>query len=110
MWAGVRELLHCSRKPAGAGDFLAISHGLSGAYRRVVWFSFAALAWALWNIQNKLTMEGVLIGKPADALYKMIIYMQQWRMLVKWKDRGLVDAAMETLRRLHAELAATTVH
>jgi hypothetical protein len=54
-------------------------------------------------------MEGVLIGKPADALYKMIIYMQQWRMLVKWKDRGLLDAAMETLRRLHAELAAPAV-
>nr|XP_051229140.1 uncharacterized protein LOC127346942 [Lolium perenne] len=108
MWAGVRELVHCSWNPAGVGDFLAICHGLSGAYRRVVWFSFAALAWALWNIRNKLTMEGVLIGKPADALYKMIIYMQQWRMLVKWKDRGLVDAAMETLRRLHGELATST--
>jgi hypothetical protein len=109
LWAGVRELLHCSWNPAGVGDFLAISHGLSGAYRRIVWFSFAALAWTLWNIRNKLTMEGVLIGKPADALYKMIIYMQQWRMLVKWKDRGLLDAAMETLRRLHAELAAPAV-
>jgi hypothetical protein len=30
-------------------------------------------------------------------------------MLVKWKDRGLVDAAMDTLRHLHAELAASTV-
>jgi hypothetical protein len=52
-------------------------------------------------------MEGVLIGKPADALFKMIIYMQQWRMLVKWKDRGLVDAAMDSLRRMHADLAVS---
>jgi hypothetical protein len=50
-------------------------------------------------------MEGVLIGKPADALFKMIIYMQQWRMLVKCKDRGLVDAAMNSLRGMHAGLA-----
>jgi hypothetical protein len=107
LWAGVRELLHCSWNPAGAGDFLAISHGLAGAYRRVVWYSFAALAWALWNIRNKLTMEGVLIGKPADALFKMIVYMQQWRMLVKWKDRGLVDAAMDSLRRMHTDLAVS---
>jgi hypothetical protein len=49
-------------------------------------------------------MEGVIISKPADALFKMIIYMQQWRMLVKWKDRGLVDAAMDSLRRMHADL------
>jgi hypothetical protein len=52
-------------------------------------------------------MEGVLIGKPADALYKMIVYMQQWRMLVKWKDRGLVDAAMDSLRRMHTDLAVS---
>jgi hypothetical protein len=50
-------------------------------------------------------MERVLIGKPADALFKMTIYMQQWRMLVKLKDRGLVDAAMGAIRRLHAELS-----
>jgi hypothetical protein len=39
-------------------------------------------------------MEGTLIGKPADTLFKMLVYMQQWRMLVKLKDRSLVDAAM----------------
>jgi hypothetical protein len=49
-------------------------------------------------------MEGVPIGKPADALFKMIIYMQQW-----WKDRGLADAVMDTMRRLHAEHAVMTV-
>jgi hypothetical protein len=47
-------------------------------------------------------MEGTLIGKPANALFKMIIYMQQWRL----KDRCLVNAAMGAIRRLHASLSA----
>jgi hypothetical protein len=35
----------------------------------------------------------------------MLVYMQQWRMLVKLKDRRLVDVAMGAIRRLHAELS-----
>jgi hypothetical protein len=61
MWAGVRELLHCAWNPAGAGDFLAISHSLTGTYCGVVWFTFAALTWTLWNIWNKLTMKALLL-------------------------------------------------
>ncbi|KAK1698787.1 hypothetical protein QYE76_015484 [Lolium multiflorum] len=38
-------------------------------------------------------------------LETLSVAKDQWRMLVKWKDRGLVDAAMDTLRHLHAELA-----
>jgi hypothetical protein len=95
MWAAVREL-------AGIGEFLAIAQGLIGAYRRLVWFAFAALCWTLWTIRNKLTIEGSIIGKPADALYKMTIFMQQWRTLVKSKDRELLDR----IRRLHSTLLA----
>jgi hypothetical protein len=41
MWAAIREILHCDWNPAGAGEFLAIAQGLSGRYRRLVWFAFA---------------------------------------------------------------------
>jgi hypothetical protein len=75
MWAAFRELLHCDWNPAGIGEFLAIAQGLTGAYRRLVWFAFAALCWTLWTIRNKLTIEGSIIGKPADALCKMTIFM-----------------------------------
>jgi hypothetical protein len=32
-----------------------------------VWFIFAAQSWALWNIRNKLTIEGKLINKRCYA-------------------------------------------
>jgi hypothetical protein len=106
MWAGVRELLACDWNPAGAGDFVALAQGLSGRLRRIVWFTFAAQSWALWNIRNKLTLEGKLINNPADAIAKMSIYMQSWRVLVSPRDRDLLEVALGEVRRLHARMRA----
>jgi hypothetical protein len=102
MWAGVRELLRCDWNPAGAGDFIALANGLSGPLRRLVWFTFAAQCWSLWNIRNKLTIEGKLIGCPADAFYHMLLHMQHWRALVRPTDLALVDTAVGDVRRLYS--------
>jgi hypothetical protein len=106
MWAGVRELLGCNWNPAGAKDFVAIAHRLPGPLRRLVRFTFAAQSWALWNIRNKLTIEGKLINNPADAFAKMSIYMQSWRVLVRPRDRALLEVALGEVRRLHARIRA----
>jgi hypothetical protein len=95
VWAGIREILNCGWNPAGAGDFLAIAVGLSGPFRRLVWFTFAAQCWALW-------IEGKLIGNPADAFFQMSIFMQQWRVLVRTKDHALLDVATDKIKRLFA--------
>jgi hypothetical protein len=102
LWAGVRELLPCSWNPTGVGDFITIAQGLSVPLRRIAWFTFAALCWSLWNIRNKLAMEGKMISSPADALYKMSIYMQSWRVLARRRDRALLDEVRDGVRRLHA--------
>jgi hypothetical protein len=81
---------------------MALAQGVSGSLRRVVWFAFAAQCWALWNIRNKLTIEGKMIGNPTDALFQMSIHMQHWRVLVKPKDHALLDVAMNEVRRLYA--------
>jgi hypothetical protein len=90
-WAGVRELLQCDWKPAGAGDFMALSNNVSGPLRRLVWFTFAPLCWTLWINCNKLTIEGKMICNPTDIFYQMSIYMQCWRVLVRQKNRTLLD-------------------
>jgi hypothetical protein len=104
MWVEVRKLLHCFRNPAEADEFLVLSHGLSNSYRRLVRFTFMAQRWTLSNIRNKLAMEGSLIAKPADALYKILVYLHQRRMLVKSRDIDLLNAAMWEIRRLHSTL------
>jgi hypothetical protein len=102
MWAGARELLGTSWNPAGAGDFIALAQGLPGPLRRIAWFTFAAQCWALWNIRNKLTIEGTLIGHPADVFFHMSRHMQCWRALVRPRDRALLDEVLREVRRLHA--------
>jgi hypothetical protein len=105
MWACVRELLGTAWNPAGAGDFIAICQGLSGQLRCVVWFTFAAQCWALWTVRNKLVFEGRVINKPADVMLHMMIFLQRWWVLTRRRDRGLLHAARETVKRLHARLA-----
>ncbi|KAK1663022.1 hypothetical protein QYE76_051181 [Lolium multiflorum] len=106
MWAGVRELLHCEWNPGGIGDFIALAQGISGPLRSLVWFTFAAMSWSLWNIRNKLTIEGKLINNPTDAFYHMMLHMQSWRVLVRRRDRALLDEALEAVRLLHARSRA----
>jgi hypothetical protein len=102
MWAGVRELLKCDWNPIGVGDFMAIVQGLVGPLRRLVWFTFAAQCWSLWNIRNKLAIEGTIINSPSDAIFKMSIYMQSWRVLIRRMDRDLLDSALDDVRTLYA--------
>jgi hypothetical protein len=35
-------------------------------------------------------------------MFKMLIYMQQWTMVVRSTDRDLLDAAMGAIRRLYS--------
>ncbi|XP_071681481.1 uncharacterized protein [Lolium perenne] len=96
MWSGVRELLHCDWNPIGDEEFIALAQGLAGPLRRLVWFTFATLSWSLWNIRNKLTIEGKL----------MLIHMQSWRVLVRRRDKTLLDVVRDEVRRLHARARA----
>jgi hypothetical protein len=102
MWAGIRDVLQCDRNPVGADEFLAIAQGLSGPFHRLVWFTFVAQCWALWNIRNKLTIEGKLIGNPADAFFQMSLHMQHWRILVRPNYHALLEVATDEVRRLYA--------
>jgi hypothetical protein len=102
MWAGVRELLACDWNPTGIGEFIALAQGLANPLHRLVWYTFAAQCWTLWNTRNKLAIEGKLIGNQADVFYQMSIHMQCWRVLVRRKDIELLDLAVGDVRRLYA--------
>ena len=51
--------------------------------KRLFWVGLAAMCWSLWNIRNKFTIEGVFPNKPTDVLFKMSIFLQQWKLLTK---------------------------
>jgi hypothetical protein len=106
MWAGIRDILKCDWNPVGAGGFVALAQALFGSFRRLASFAFTVMFWTLWNMRNKLTMEGMAIAHPADASFQMSLHMQHWRVLVRQKDRTLLDEAVGEVWRLHARTRA----
>jgi hypothetical protein len=51
----------------------------------------AAVMWSLWNIRNKLIFEAKNLKSPADAMYRVISYLQTWRILWDDKLRSVFD-------------------
>ena len=52
-------------------------------------------------MQNKIPFEGLLPSQPADALFKMTMYMQVWKPVARRQDRGAVELAIREIRQLH---------
>jgi hypothetical protein len=46
-------------------------------------YSLAMVLWVLWNVRNKIVMEGVF---PADALFKIHANLQRWKGRLKPED------------------------
>jgi hypothetical protein len=73
-WSVVRQLLGCSLNPINFAQFYAIVSTFAGKIRRVLWMLFATLAWALWNVHNKLTLERKVLWTPAHIVFKKLSY------------------------------------
>jgi RsiW-degrading membrane proteinase PrsW (M82 family) len=78
------------------------AQGLANPLRRLVWYTFAAQCWTIWNTRNKLAIEGKMIGNLVDVFYQMSIHMKRWRVLVRRKDWELLDLAVGDVSRLYA--------
>jgi hypothetical protein len=42
-----------------------------------------------------------VIGNTVDAMFKMSIHLQGWRVLVRQKDQRLLDVELDEVRWLH---------
>jgi mannosylglycoprotein endo-beta-mannosidase len=104
MWSAVRELLGCAWNPTCFAELYRLLDDLSGQTKRVLWMCCTALCWGLWNIRNKFTIEGIFPSQPADALYKMLMYLQVWKPVARRQDREALELAIGRLRSLHANI------
>ena len=57
------------------------------------------MCWSLWATRNKFTIEDVFPNKPADLIFKMLILLQQWKLLTKVAD---VDGMEELINKVKA--------
>jgi hypothetical protein len=102
MWSVVRQLLGCNWSPANFPQLYAITASLLGRHRRVVWSLFAAQSWALWLIQNKMSIESKLIRHPSDVIFKTLVFLQLWIPTSRVKDQPSLRWLCYELKKLHA--------
>lgn len=67
LWSCTRSWLGVKWAPCSFAQLLTLANTLSGQLRRLFWFGFAAMSWALWTTRNKFTIEHVFPSKSADV-------------------------------------------
>lgn len=72
--------------------------GLRGKSKRLFWVGLGAVCWVLWTTRNKFTIEGIFPAKPADLLFKISIFLQQWKFLSKPDDRDDLEVLIAKVR------------
>jgi hypothetical protein len=103
LWSGIREAFGVQWNPTSLADFLVILQQLTPIVRQAFWILFAAQSWALWLIQNKLTIENSFPKQPADCFYKTALFLQLWRPLLKEKHVDKMDIIIGALRALYRQ-------
>lgn len=92
VWTSIKEMLKWEKTPKSLDNFQHNWLDARGAnYYNTCLFSFAALAWTLWKIRNKMAIEKNFPKQPIEALFKSISCLQKWRILVKEGEREDLD-------------------
>lgn len=50
----------------------------------------------LWTTRHKFSIEGAFPKQPADILFKINVLMQRWRLLLKEKERTILNDKVKT--------------
>ena len=91
VWACAKEAFQWDRVPTSLQDFLEGWMPMGCVLYNPKMLTFVGLLWSLWNVRNKMTIEGVFIKTPAEVIFKFDSFLQKWRGLFRAADRGKMD-------------------
>jgi hypothetical protein len=66
------------RVPLNFQDFFDNWLPLQDKQYKLKLFVLANVVWVLWNIRNKMSIEGVFPTDPVDTLFKINASLQKW--------------------------------
>lgn len=94
----IKEVLNWERVPNSIDDFQLNWLDRRGATNyNVILFSFAASAWNIWKVRNKMAFEGVFPRQPMDVIFKFLSCLQYWRTLIHGADRSHLDEFLKNI-------------
>ena len=105
----MKEVLSWDRLPISIDDFQLHWLEVKDANQYdLVLFSFAAAAWNLWNIRNKMAFDQRYPKQPLDVIYSFLSCLQHWIILLKEKDREHFGSFMSTFTSWAKEFGASS--
>ena len=99
VWSAYKEALGWDRIPTSMADFLNCWIPLGCRDYQLKLFFFGVTTWALWVTRNKMMIEGKFPRSPIDALSKIDVFMQRWRILLRAEERGKLGNTKESMVR-----------
>jgi hypothetical protein len=87
LWIGLKKALGWDRVPGGYQDYLENWLPLRSCSYGVKLFAFAMALWTLWNIRNKMAIEGVFVRNPITVFHKLYMLLQGWRVRLKSSEQ-----------------------
>ena len=98
VWACVKECLMWEKIPVSLDEFHQNWLDTRGANDYYICLSsFAAVAWTLWKIRNRMAIEKVFPNHLTEAIFKFISCLQKWRILIREDDRRRLDKVINMM-------------
>jgi hypothetical protein len=99
VWAFVSEALGWRDYPRSMSDL--ISNWIPrrfGVGEQTGLTCFASLAWAIWNVRNKICIQHTFPNKSLDVVYYAVSFLQKWKLLMKATERSKVEALVKRMQ------------
>jgi len=91
IWTCLKEALGWVRIPNNLGDFLEIWLPTGTRDYQLKLFVFSFLFWGLWTTRNKSSIDGVFPKSPTEPLFKILSFLQKWRLVLKEHNRKKLE-------------------
>ena len=99
VWSVIRDTLDWPACPQNLTEVLSLTKNGPTEIFSVSWIGIAAVWWSLWTIRNKLIFEKKIIKKPYDAIFRILYFLQEWRVLWDTKTQEFLDWVPRECRR-----------
>ena len=77
-----KEALHWGMAPSSMQELLEGWIPLGCRNYGVKITVLAGVLWTLWNVRDKMTIEGVFLSSPSVVIFKFDSFIQRWRRLL----------------------------
>jgi hypothetical protein len=101
VWALASEALGWQGFPRSLEDLMCnwISRKF-GVGRQLGLACFASIAWAIWNVRNRMCIQHAFPNNSFDVVYLALSFIQKWCILMRRSVKAMVESMVKKMQEL----------